>query len=53
MAYNVSWLGVSWGFGKPNVSIKKPTSKYKTNFKVCLKPQLRQTAVSGSLNFDL
>ena len=20
---NVSWLGVSWGFGKPNVSIKK------------------------------
>jgi hypothetical protein len=34
----VSWLGVSWGFGKPNVSNKKPTSKYKTNFKVCLKP---------------
>ena len=51
MAVNVLWLGVSWGFGKPNVSIKDRTSKCKTNFKVCLKPQLLQTAVVRSLFF--
>ena len=26
----VSWLGVSWGFSMPSISIKKPTCKYKT-----------------------
>ena len=40
-------MGDSGGFDKPSVSNKKPTFKYKTNFKVCLKPQLLQTAVSG------
>ena len=53
LSANVSWLGVSWGFGGPNVSIKDRTSKYKTNIKVCLKPQLRQTAVGRRQNLLL
>ena len=33
------------------LALLEKANKYKTNFKVCLKPQLRQTDVSGSVSY--
>jgi hypothetical protein len=38
-------LGVSWEFSYPNLSIKDQNHKYKTNFKLSLKPKSSQTLV--------